>query len=610
MEREARHPGSTPKDGSESSRRPVRRRELVLLALAAAAFLLVACWHLELPGLQYDECLAAAPAVNFVQGTERAEPMQIRPSVIRLWGRPLPLMVMSYIGPVKTLAHAPFFAALGISPRTVRLMPVLAILASLLLAWWLARRLWGPRVAALTAVLVALDPSWVFYLSRDVGPAALAVLLKLAALGLGLGWWSRGRSRSGRWYLAGSALCLGLGVSHKVDFLWVVAALLVPLAVLAGRQTRCRLDRRGVILALSAFLVGAAPVVAFNLVTGGHTFSPFLEDLLTGGRPEQPGGLGAALGTRLEQLAGLSSGGVVQALFSGGGGGLPGGSGTLRTVPGGGAGWLRILPALTWSGASVWLLGAWLGDRRGRRLELTLLLHAGVVLGASCFSPTALNPHHLLTLYPVFQLMVAVALADAVRWGRRTGRTGSAQAAVLLAVALVVTANLASVSAIQRALRTTGGTGYWSDAIYQLAQDLEERFLAPGRSGAGALSGERLRIMDWGFTNNLIVLTEGRLPMEPVYRQLWRRPASVALFLAEVDPDARYLFHASAFSLYDRVPELFAAAAARRDLVPVVEERYHQRDGREVYRLVRLVASPSGVSRKARGGPTEDGDGS
>ncbi len=548
------------------------RLEATVVGAAIAVFCIAACVQLALPGLQYDECLAAAPAVNFVFATEVAEPMQIGPSVIHIFGRPLPIMVMSYIGPVKTLAHVPFIAALGASPATVRLMPVSVVALCLLLTWAVCRALWGRRAALLATTVVALDPSWVLYLTRDVGPAALAILFKLLAVAAGLGWWRYGRSVRGRLALAAAALAMGLGVSHKVDFLWVVAGLLLPVLLVAAGSAVRRLDLRAVLLATGAFFMGAAPIVAFNVVTGGHTFTPFLAKLLHG---EGTGGASdalAALGVRLQQLPQLPSGTIVERLFVG--------SSAceldqLET-------WIRLVPTVAILLALAWLAVRSCHTFRGSRLEAGLLIHIAVVLAASCFSPTALNAHHLLTLYPAGHIVLAIALARLLK----PASTAPARLLGALVVTAVLLANATSVVQIHRALRATGGVGYWSDAITALSDDLEQKLRESSGSDQPV---EPVHVMDWGFTNNLIVLTAGQVPLEPVYRQLWRHPPSPALVAPYVAEGSSYLFHVSDLTLYDELPELFAAVAESRGLEPAVEGRYFQRNGREVYRLIRLV---------------------
>ena len=165
-------------------------------------------------------------------------------------------------------------------------------------------------------------------------------------------------------------------------------------------------------------------------------------------------------------------------------------------------------------------------------------------------------------------------------------------------VLLVGAVNLTAVLHIDHKLQTTGGTGFWSDAITELADDLEVR-------------GERVVLLDWGFTDNLIVLTEGRVALEPAYRELWRRPASQRempeILAPYIEPGALYLLHAPGFARYRRMPDLFRAAAEEQGLSESIEARFHQRDGREVYRLVRLVERTEPSSRPGR--PAKGGAG-
>ena len=554
--------------------------ELVAIAVLLLTFSTAATYQLHLPGLQYDECLAAAPAVNFVRATEVSEPMQVGPSVIHVFGRPLPVMTMTYIGPVKTLAHVPFLAALGTSPHSVRLMPVVAVALSLLVSWGICRSLWGRRVGLLVATLVALDPSWVFYLTLDVGPAALAVLLKLLAVAAGIGWWRHGPSPRGQLYLGAAALALGLGISHKVDFLWVVAALVVPLMAFAGRDTARRVTRRGAVLASICLLAGSAPIVVFNLATGARTFTPLLSKLVSGDGTGSSDSVVSALFLRLQQLAGLLSGTTVEQLF------------TASPVATDGVAWLRFLPPLAMAGAGAWLVVLCVKRRREDRIEASLLIHVAIVWMASCFSPTDLRAHHLLTLYPVPHVVLAVGLAKQL--GSKAALTRRALASLVVAGVLI--ANLVSVVTIHRNLRLTGGIGYWSDAITDLADDLERLVLLDDHCVDHPRAPQRVRVMDWGFTNNLIVLSDGRLPLQPVYRQLWRQPPSLAVVLPAIAEDALYLFHSPEFTLYQELPELFEAAASLQALRPIVEASYVQGDGREVYRLLRLVHSDHSTS--------------
>lgn len=587
--------------------------------------------HLGLPGLQYDEALGAAPAMRFLAGGGPAEPMQIGPSVIHPFGRPLPVMLMAYIGPIKPLAQLPWLAGTTPSPgtpavmtrealvertRRVRWMALGAVLANLALTAWLVRRLWGPVESFLAVVLLLLDPSWIFYLTRDAGPAVLAILLKLATLVLGLTWWRRG----GLGWLGGAAFAAGLGISHKVDFLWWLVSLGIVLVLLAGRprrlarwspsaedpppSTALRAGGRQWTVGALGLLLGSAPVVTFNLATGGATFAPLVERLGQSG-PGSVAALPASLLRRLGQIPELLSGEAVGRLFfydpSLGGGRGAGAVSLLGAL----ATFLILASAL---GLVLRGGGAWLAALRaerptdaGRHLAgLGLVLIPAGVLLASTLSPTTLGSHHLLMLYPELWVMVAVALGslwhrgepveagEAVAdpgGGRRPGpgrsavRQGAVRGVVVALVAAVLAGQLMVGHRVHERLETTGGVGFWSDAIVPLARDLARR-------------GEPVVLLDWGFTNNLIVLGGSRLALEPAYRELWRHPPSPEL----VDPYLRlgglYLTHPPRFAKYRQMEDWLHERARLRGWHVTVEQRFHQRDGREVYRLLRVVRVP------------------
>ncbi|TML12880.1 MAG: hypothetical protein E6G33_12840, partial [Actinobacteria bacterium] len=86
-------------------------------------------------------------------------------------------MAHSYIGAVKTVAFVPVAAAFGISPASVRVFTIgvaaLSLVFTYLFAWRLFRR---ATIAAVGIVLLATDPSFVFYSRVDFGPSVFMFL--------------------------------------------------------------------------------------------------------------------------------------------------------------------------------------------------------------------------------------------------------------------------------------------------------------------------------------------------------------------------------------------------------------------------------------------------
>jgi len=516
-------------------------------------FIVLSGWNISLPGLQYDECLAAAPAVNFVTGNTHTEPMQITPSVVHIFGRPLPVMVMTYIGPVKTLLHIPIFFIGGISPLTVRLLPIIVVALSILLTFSITQSLFDTWSARATVLLIAVDPSFVYYLTRDVGPSALQVLFKLLSLLLFIQWWKTNRSL----YFVMAALPLGLGVSHKVDFIWVIGGLTVALVPILGRQLLQRMNWSLVLGGVIAFAVGAAPIVAFNIASGGVTFLPFVTKLSA---EASAGGVsvGAHTAERFDQLIGLLNGEQLTLLFSGS---------ALLVKP-----ISQLIPVSLGLSALSFIL---LSFQRGRTISIRplvgLWLYSIIVFGATLFSPTTLSTHHLLTLYPMLHMIIAASVG--------IFREGSPLMRRLwigrIFVASLFFASLAATLEIGSSLRATGGTGYWSNAIYDL-----NHYLLRRQSSVVA--------MEWGFTNNLIVLSKGELKIQRPYRDAWKDPLSAETVAPYLDREAVYLFHTSEYANFQSPFSALEEASHNHGFELVRETSFSQRDGKEVYTLYRI----------------------
>jgi hypothetical protein len=108
--------------------------------------------------------------------------------------------------------------------------------------------------------------------------------------------------------------------------------------------------------------------------------------------------------------------------------------------------------------------------------------------------------HHLIILMPlaaVTAAFAASALLSRYRWGRT--------AAAAVALLYFGSALYWQVGAV-RGVARTGGTGQWSDAVYPLADYLQEKY--PRRE---------IKILDWGLQNNLYVLSDGAIRSREIY---------------------------------------------------------------------------------------------
>jgi hypothetical protein len=113
----------------------------------------------------------------------------------------------------------------GWSESLLRLPSLIAGLAALYLIPFLVRRLWGGRVAVVTAALLAASPVVIFY-TRNTRPYAPAMLFATLSVLLTLAWLQQGRRRD----LLLSALCGSCAVYYH---LYAVIPVCVPFGVAA-----------------------------------------------------------------------------------------------------------------------------------------------------------------------------------------------------------------------------------------------------------------------------------------------------------------------------------------------------------------------------------------
>jgi hypothetical protein len=257
-----------------------RLREALLnaavLSLACLIFLAVALYQITLPGLYADEAFDVIPAMQMVLGHS----VELQRNVgLHLFGLSLPLMSSSdYQGVTSTYLVLPFFALFGINVVSLRLMTLSVGVLGLILAFFLARKWFGPNVARLSVLMLATSPAWVFwsrlgvYVVSQVMPIAAGALIAFTT-------WVRRRPlavRNGPLYLA--MFLLGLGLATKILFIWFITAVPLAAVILYGPHTwRSRHDwlpqrtrwLRIVLLSCASFCLGASPFILYNLLSGG-----------------------------------------------------------------------------------------------------------------------------------------------------------------------------------------------------------------------------------------------------------------------------------------------------------------------------------------------------
>jgi len=579
---------------------------VVPLGLALLAFLLLGSHQLDLPGLHYDEAKEAG--LNAMQLLTGQPVTAFRDATVTIGPWRLPLMVQDYIGSLNVLLAVPFLAVGGVNVVALRWLPLLTGAGTLALAWLIAYRLRGPVAAAVTAGLLAVNPSFVFWSRQGIFVTNLTALLFMASLGTGLQWWSTRRTlpQQRRWLWL-TALLWGLGLYAKLLFAWAIGALvIVALALLAAEWlARRRHPERSRAVVRAAKSKGAASVEGGTYPSTASGLRPAsAQDASAGSRAAWVTWLGAAVAflAPLTPLVifNIRTGGTLTSIFGNLGQSYYGVDnsaylpnlvtrlGQVVTLLRGDQFWyLGEAQANTWA---VWLAAGVLAvgvvalgirSASGRALPAFLLPLALLALAVaqSAFTVSDLFITHFALLLPLMPLTAGLAVGEAAQRMDRRIAAGLVLA-LALSVAWLVT-DLRSTLAYHRVLTLSGGVGTHSDAINGLADYLDT---APYHAPVA---------LDWGLDAPLRFLTAGRVnPIEVFGYE--RLDAADEGFAGRVGPyltdqNNVYLAHAPGQTVFQGRLEALDAAASSQGWLLLQQAWFTQRSGDVLFIVYRAI---------------------
>lgn len=530
----------------------MRKRLPAAAALLCCAFFVAAgLLFLPYPGAQYDELL-------FLNGVLRPE---VAEGWIRLPGAGrVPTMLMSYLGTLKALLHAPVFRIWGLNDWTLRLPALLLGALSVWLFFLTARRLSGAAAALAAAALLATDACYLLTSLFDWGPVVLQHLCLTGGLYALVRF---AESRQARWLFTGAFLA-GLGLWDKALFLWPLGGFAIGLLAVFPREVAgTARNRRLAGAAVLGFLLGAAPFLHYNLTTGFRTFRG------TAQRDE----LRAALGKAVVLDRTLDGGGLFGYLVRESPEGPPADMLEREKIP------LRIAerlgsPRRSWQALLLvfaFAAAPLLNWRTGRRrVALLVCIAAAVAWAQMAWTRDAGGSvHHAILLWPLLHLQAALAAAPLLELPRQWAR-----AAVAAAFGLCALSNAAVLNTYLAHMIACGPGQVWTDAARTLVQFLEAH---PGRAAFAA---------DWGILHEIIFYGKNRIPMIGDADGLVLRAADdplAAKRLEEALSDPKQLFITWREGL-DVFPD------TRRKLIAFAEARGYRRNS------VALIADRHGVA--------------
>jgi hypothetical protein len=576
--------------GQEQRSQKINLGFLLIVLGSLFLFLYFALFQLHLPGFYYDEALDLVPMLHVMRGEQ--------PELLRGIGvGRFPIMLLDYMGSLNGYLSIPFIRLFGPGVVAARAQPIFFSCVTIVLTWLLARRWFGDWVASVAAVLLAVNPSFVWFTRQGISVTSVMTVFTLSSLLLlQSGKWKVQSQKRG-WLIGG--LCLGLGLWAKFLFLrWLVALFVVGIAwlIFSRKQLSTYNSERPRSLAMRiqlliwlalGFLIGASPLIYYNLAGWLRDGNPPTMTLLFGSlvSPTQQFGVNNFdLATNMQKA------------FD-----------DVRVFLDGSYFWYNgvafsntlAVPFFLSSIAVGLLLAAMRRnkDETFRFISLLLILATLTFMGA--FTVSGLWATHQFIMSGIIQIVVACAavwLAEFVMrrasrhkrnppWEGGEGMGGDLTASSsrllnplikLTLIALVLVFQISRDVWVNQQhhakLAETGGSGRFSDAVYKIADYLDQEKIAQPIA------------LDWGIEKQIRMMTADRVrPLEifgftPEPDDAFRARARELL----KDPTRSYIVLWDRFAVYNRRAEFTKLA---NEAGKQVNEKFiaHEKSGLPVY---------------------------
>jgi hypothetical protein len=530
-------------------------------AILPLLFFVLGLPFLPLAGIQDDETLFAAAVFHVPTSTVFET---------HIFHREIPLMLLSYLGALKSWIYFPILTRIRPSYLTIRLPVLLMGTLTIWIFTWFLERAHGRRVAWVGGLLLATDTVFLLTTCFDWGPVALQHLLSLAGMALLLQFVSTAKRSTLFW----AFFCFGLALWDKALFLWLFSGLAVATIAVFSRELWSRLTRRNLGLAAGGLLLGALPLAAYNLAFNFDTFRSnssfslsqipsrwhalnitWSGEILWDYMAHAPWASGAqrAPATELEDL-----------------------SADLHAVAGVRYHYHNEMEPAFWLALALTPL---LWFTRARKPMLFCLIAMLVAwLQMAITKDAGLGAHHVVLLWPLPQWFLAVVFVEAAAWRPLQWRNAGT---ILLACGVLFLAvdNVLLTNEYFYQLSTYGPTKNWSDAIFQLSDETTR------------IKSHELIVDDWGIVNPLVTLHRNRLPLVYADQSFLApgTPAADRQLAVKRLAEETWIGHTPEFQQWTGVNDRIVQVAREAGFEKQVIETVPDRNGRPVFEIFRFV---------------------
>ncbi len=537
-----------------------------LAVLACIWFTLCGLVFIPYAGIEADEALFAGPLYSRL-------PREFR---IRPFHHDIPLMLMSYLGTLKTWVYAAIFHFWQPGVWSTRVPAVIIGAITIWLFFLLLQRVAGPGAALIGCALLATDATFLLTTTFDWGPVAFQHLCLTAGMALAVAAY---QDRS-RWRLGCAFFLFGLGMWDKALFVWVLSGMAVATVTIFRREMWQMATARNIATALGAFCLGALPLIIYNARTSLKTFRSntafSTHEFATKARLLRYTMAGSALFGYLVEEEWTGNPRTPRSALERASVAIRNAAGERRSG--------LLLPAFV----AAAILGLLLP--RQRRAALFLLMTLGVAwLQMALNKDTGGGAHHVALLWPLPHMLIALAFAGIAdrlpRWGMLV---------VVGSVAAICGASVLVSNQYLSQFVRYGAAGVWTDAIFPLSDAVRR------------MQNENIFVADWGIFDTLVMLEQGK-PRLWVGSEPLMKPEPTDADLAAIQrmlevPAPVFICHAKGREVFPDSTGRLERAALRLGYRKRVVRTISDSKSRPVFEIVQFERTAAAVRKLAFGG--------
>ncbi|HHT9125902.1 MAG TPA: ArnT family glycosyltransferase [Candidatus Brocadiia bacterium] len=545
--------------------------EIAFVCIFAISFFFLSSRNLKKPGVQYDELVAASTAMELITGKRILNLYRLH-----ILGKDIPINATKKRGALEAYILTGVFSAFGINVYSFRVTTITIGTVALVLAYFFTKKMFGQKAAIISIILLTIDPSYMLYVRHDFGDVVIMLACKMGSLLCLYNWWRTGRLL----HLSLGTLLMAFGLWELVNFIWFVIALPLSVSILYPKELKSKIGVKEILCGL--FLIAFITLELLFFMKRKlflNTSSVYTEIL------NQPWSVFNFLILHIKHKFAILRIMLLENTMP---------EFTLGVLP---KGLLGMKGAFTYYlfliSSIIFFFTLYMNfrNRAFNKKHLFIPLMGLFIFLQIVITPEATGGHHTMMLYPFIHIFLGTTLACLFDYFRNKTHyilKIVCSSFVIVLIIFTVASNLATLKSYYKELEKSGGRGNWSDAIYDLAEYIKKQGDVP------------VLAMDWGFTHNLLFLSEGRINIRDSF---WRYVSGQDRHIRELflKGNRLFLFHSPRYTNFKPPLEAFNETIKKSGVESVVQQNFHQRDGEHIYSVYKILTPNEMFDKKVAG---------